>query len=110
MRQIIKGFLHQQGLRRIMEADNGVGALALLRGGGVDLLITDQNMPRMSGIELTRKIRQDPALASLPIIMMSAESKREQIVAAMQAGVNEYLVKPFPITALLDKIERLFGP
>jgi two-component system chemotaxis response regulator CheY len=82
--------------------------LTALRAGGIDLVVTDWNMPGMSGIDLLRAIRADAELKSLPVLMVTAENTREQIIAAAQAGVNGYIVKPFTAATLRDKIERIF--
>jgi two-component system chemotaxis response regulator CheY len=80
----------------------------MLQGGGFDLLITDWNMPGMPGIELLKTVRADEALSSLPVLMVTAESKRDQIVEAAQAGVNAYVVKPFTAGTLEEKIRLIF--
>lgn len=83
-------------------------ALPLLKHGRVDFLITDWNMPGMSGIDLIREVRGDPRLAHIPILMVTAEAKREQIITAAQAGVNGYIVKPFTAAVLKEKIDKIF--
>ncbi len=109
MRRIIKGLLHDLGYARITEADDGLTALPLLKAGHFDLLITDWNMPGMHGVELLRQVRTDERLATLPVLMLTAEAKREQIVAAAQAGVNGYVIKPFTAAVLKEKIEKIFA-
>ena len=96
MRRIIKNLLRDLGFTNVDEADDGKTALPLLKHGRVDFLITDWNMPGMSGIDLIREVRSDPRLAHIPILMVTAEAKREQIITAAQAGVNGYIVKPSP--------------
>jgi two-component system chemotaxis response regulator CheY len=111
MRRIIRNLLGELGFpaANIQEAEDGNGALTALRaGGGIDLVVTDWNMPGMSGIDLLRAIRADAELKSLPVLMVTAENTREQIIAAAQAGVNGYIVKPFTAATLRDKIERIF--
>ncbi len=108
MRRIIKNLLRDLGFTNTAEADDGNTALPMLKGGGFDFLITDWNMPGMTGIELLKACREDAELASLPILMVTAEAKRDQIIAAAQAGVNGYVVKPFTAAALQEKIEKIF--
>ncbi|MGH8214877.1 MAG: chemotaxis response regulator CheY [Rhodanobacteraceae bacterium] len=110
MRRIIRNLLGELGFgaANIREAEDGTAALAALRAGGIDLVVTDWNMPGMTGIDLLRAIRADAELKSLPVLMVTAENTREQIIAAAQAGVNGYIVKPFTAATLSDKIERVF--
>lgn len=108
MRRIIKNLLRDLGFQNITEADDGKTALPILKQGGIDFLVTDWNMPEMTGIELIAEVRNDPNLAHIPILMVTAEAKREQIIAAAQAGVNGYVVKPFTATVLKEKIEKIF--
>ncbi|TVS18334.1 MAG: response regulator [Gammaproteobacteria bacterium] len=108
MRRIIKNLLRELGYTNTIEADDGETGLAELKKGGVDFLITDWNMPNMPGIELLRNVRNDPVLKDLPVLMVTAEAKREQIVQAAEAGVNGYVVKPFTAQTLQQKIDRIF--
>ncbi len=108
MRRIIKNLLRDLGFNNTVEADDGLTALPVLQAGGIDFLITDWNMPGMQGIDLLKKVRADEKLASLPVLMVTAETKREQIIEAAQAGVNGYIVKPFTAATLKDKIEKIF--
>lgn len=108
MRRIIKNLLRDLGFNNTAEADDGNTALPMLQNGGFDFLITDWNMPGMQGIDLLKAVRADPKLASLPVLMVTAESKRDQIVEAAQAGVNGYIVKPFTAVTLKEKIEKIF--
>jgi two-component system chemotaxis response regulator CheY len=108
MRRIIKNLLRDLGFQNITEADDGKTALPILKQGGIEFLVTDWNMPGMTGIELIGEVRKDPNLAHIPILMVTAEAKREQIIAAAQAGVNGYVVKPFTATVLKEKIEKIF--
>ncbi len=108
MRRIIKNLLRELGYTNTIEADDGTTGLAELKKGGVDFLITDWNMPNMPGIELLQNVRKDPALKDLPVLMVTAEAKREQIVQAAEAGVNGYVVKPFTAETLQQKIDRIF--
>lgn len=108
MRRIIKNLLRDLGFNNTSEADDGQTALPILQAGKIDFLVTDWNMPSMSGIELLRAVRADSALASMPVLMVTAEQKRDQIVEAAQAGVNGYIVKPFTADVLREKIDKIF--
>lgn len=108
MRRIIKNLLRDLGYTNTQEADDGMTALPMLQADNYDFLITDWNMPGMQGIELLKNLRKDPKLAKLPVLMVTAEQKREQIVEAAQAGVNGYIVKPFTAVTLKEKIEKIF--
>ena len=108
MRRIIKNLLRDLGFNNTVEADDGNTALPILQAGGIDFLITDWNMPGMPGIDLLRAVRADDKLANLPVLLVTAEAKREQIVEAAQAGVNGYVVKPFTAETLKEKIEKIF--
>lgn len=108
MRRIIKNLLKELGFSNIEEADDGATALPMLKKGNFDFLVTDWNMPGMTGIDLLKAVRADPALANLPVLMVTAEAKREQIIMAAQAGVNGYVVKPFNGPTLKEKIDKIF--
>ena len=108
MRRIIKNLLRDLGFSNTQEADDGLTALPMLKAGGFDFLVTDWNMPGMQGIDLLKEVRADADLASLPVLMVTAEQKREQIVEAAQAGVNGYVVKPFTAQTLKEKIDKIF--
>jgi two-component system chemotaxis response regulator CheY len=110
MRRIVRNLLDELGVpgSNIREAEDGNAALAMLRQGKIDFVVTDWNMPGMTGIDLLRAIRADEALKSLPVLMVTAENTREQIIAAAQAGVNGYIVKPFTAVTLKEKIDRIF--
>lgn len=108
MRRIIKNLMHDLGYSNTFEADDGTTALPMLRGGGFDFLITDWNMPGMQGIDLLKAVRADPQLANLPVLLVTAETRREQIVAAGEAGVSGYIVKPFTVQTLKEKIDKIF--
>jgi len=108
MRRIIKNLLRDLGFNNTHEADDGASAFPILKEGGYDFLVTDWNMPGMSGIDLLKKIRTDSSLASLPTLMVTAEAKRDQIVEAAEAGVNGYVVKPFTAQILKEKIDKIF--
>jgi two-component system chemotaxis response regulator CheY len=107
MRRIIKNFLNDLGYANVQEADDGTTALPILKQGNIDFLVTDWNMPGMPGLELLKAVRADPAIAKLPVLLVTAEAKREQIVEAAQAGVNGYVVKPFTAQTLKEKIEKI---
>jgi two-component system chemotaxis response regulator CheY len=108
MRRIIKNLLKDLGMTNVQEADDGQTALPILKQGGIDFLVTDWNMPGMTGIDLLKEVRSDPNLASMPVLMVTAEAKKEQIIAAAQAGVNGYVVKPFTAAVLKEKIDKIF--
>jgi len=108
MRRIIKNLLRDLGFANTHEAEDGTTALPLLRNGNFDFLVTDWNMPGMQGIDLLKAVRADPKLASLPVLMVTAEAKRDQILDAAQAGVNGYIVKPFTAQTLGEKIDKIF--
>ncbi len=108
MRRIIKNLLRDLGFNNTVEADDGSTALPILKNGGIDFLVTDWNMPGMSGLELLEQVRADPQLNKLPVLMVTAEAKREQIIRAAQAGVNGYVVKPFTAAVLKEKIAKIF--
>ncbi len=108
MRRIIKNLLKDLGFTNTVEADDGKTALPILQKGGIDFLITDWNMPGMTGIDLLRAVRANPQLTNLPVLMVTAEAKRDQIILAAQAGVNGYVIKPFTAATLKEKIEKIF--
>ncbi len=108
MRRIIKNLLRDLGFTNTDEADDGNSALPMLKSGRYDFLVTDWNMPGMTGLDLLKNVRADDSLKHLPVLMVTAEAKREQIVAAAQAGVNGYVVKPFTAAVLKEKIEKIF--
>ncbi len=108
MRRIIKNLLRDLGFTNTQEADDGKTALPMLQAGDFDFLVTDWNMPGMTGIDLLKAVRADEKLGDLPVLMVTAEAKRDQIVEAATAGVNGYVVKPFTAAALKEKIEKIF--
>jgi two-component system chemotaxis response regulator CheY len=109
MRRIVKGLLVELGYQDVTEADDGSTALPMLRNGSFDFLITDWNMPGMPGLELLKAVRSDPKLAKLPVLMLTAEAKREQIIEAAQAGVSGYVIKPFTAVTLKEKIDKILA-
>ena len=108
MRRIIKNLLRDLGFNNTQEADDGNTALPMLQSGSFDFLVTDWNMPGMTGIDLLKAVRADAKLASLPVLMVTAEAKKDQIIEAAQAGVNGYIVQPFTTETLKEKIDKIF--
>jgi len=108
MRRIIKNLLRDLGFTNTFEADDGNTALPMLKNGDFEFVVTDWNMPIMQGIDLLKEIRKDPNLKHLPVLMVTAEAKREQIIEAAQAGVNGYIVKPFTASTLKEKLDKVF--
>lgn len=108
MRRIVKNLLADLGFNNTVEAEDGNSALAVLRQDAVELVITDWNMPGMTGIELLRAIRADAKFRTLPVLMVTAEAKREQIIEAAQTGVNGYIIKPFTAQTLEEKLGKIF--
>ncbi|ART83392.1 response regulator [Oceanisphaera profunda] len=108
MRRIIKNLLRDLGFNNTFEADDGLTALPMLKNSDFDFVVTDWNMPGMQGIDLLKAIRADEKLKHMPVLMVTAEAKREQIIAAAQAGVNGYVVKPFTAGTLKEKLEKVF--
>ncbi|MVW70020.1 MULTISPECIES: chemotaxis response regulator CheY [unclassified Bordetella] len=109
MRRIVKNLLKDLGIENVDEAEDGAVALAKLQGGNFDLVISDWNMPNKDGLTLLQDIRADAALAKLPVLMVTAEAKKENIVAAAQAGANGYVVKPFTAAVLEEKLSKIFS-
>ena len=109
MRRIVKNLLNDLGYANVAEADDGKTALPMLQTGGFDFLVTDWNMPGMPGLDLLKAVRADPKLAKMPVLMLTAEAKREQIIEAAQAGVNGYVIKPFTAITLKEKIDKILG-
>jgi two-component system chemotaxis response regulator CheY len=108
MRRIITNVLKQIGFENIHEAEDGAKALNILQQEKIDFVITDWNMPQMSGLDLLKAIRADPERKDTPVLMVTAESLQENIVAAAQAGVNNYIIKPFDASTLSAKINKIF--
>lgn len=108
MRRILKNILKQIGFSDIEEAEDGNTALVRLRLGGFGLVVSDWNMPNMTGLDLLKAIRADNDLNKMPVLMVTAEAKKENVMDAIQAGVNNYVVKPFTAAALKEKIEKIF--
>lgn len=108
MRRIVKNILAQLGFANVEEAEDGKAALSKLKTGGFEFVISDWNMPNMMGIDLLREVRSDDSLKSLPFLMVTAESQKENVVEAVQAGVSNYIVKPFTADTLEQKLEAIF--
>ena len=108
MRSILKNLLYELGFNNTAEADDGETALPMLKAGNFDFLITDWSMPGMDGLTLLKTVRADKQLEDMPVLMVTAEAKREQIIDAAAAGVNGYIVKPFTAETLKEKIENIF--
>lgn len=108
MRKIEKQILHDLGYKNVDMADDGSTALPMLQKGNYDFVISDWNMPEMEGIELLKAIRADDRISKTPVLLVTAESKKEKIIEAAQAGVNDYVVKPFNAEILSEKISRIF--
>ena len=108
MRRIVKNLLNDLGFTNTAEADDGTTALVELQKAKFDLVVTDWNMPGMPGIDLLKAIRADESLAKIPVLMVTAEAKREQIIEAAQNGVNGYIIKPFTAATLEDKLVKIF--
>jgi len=108
MRRIVRGLLKELGFLNVDEAEDGVVALAKLKSEAFDFVVSDWNMPNMTGIDLLRAIRADAALAHLPVLMVTAEAKKENIIEAAKAGASGYVVKPFTAATLDEKLNKIF--
>ncbi|MEO6986322.1 MAG: chemotaxis response regulator CheY [Paralcaligenes sp.] len=108
MRRIIKNLLKDLGYENVDEAENGAMGLEKLRNGAFDLVVSDWNMPVMDGLTMLTQIRADAGLAKVPVLMVTAEAKKDNIIAAAHAGANGYVVKPFTAATLEDKINKIF--
>lgn len=109
MRRFIRGILEQLGYREVEEADDGDSALEKLRGTRFNLVIADWNMPRMNGLDLVRAIRADEGLKTIPVLMVTAEASKENIIEAVKSGASGYVVKPFSSDVLKEKIEKVLS-
>ncbi|MBI1308837.1 MAG: response regulator [Proteobacteria bacterium] len=109
MRRIIVNLLRQLGFTNMVEADDGTTAWDRLLAEPVDFVISDWNMPKMTGIDLLKKVRSEDRFKALPFIMVTAEGKRENVIAAVQAGVSNYIVKPFNAATLKEKLTKVVG-
>ncbi|TXG98050.1 MAG: response regulator [Nevskiaceae bacterium] len=108
MRRIVKNLLNDLGFANTTEADDGKTAWPMLQAGDFDFVVTDWNMPGMTGIDLLKNIRADARLAKLPVLMVTAEAQRDQIIEAAKAGVNGYIIKPFTAVTLKEKLDKIF--
>ncbi|TAM90136.1 MAG: chemotaxis protein CheY [Candidimonas sp.] len=108
MRRIVKNLLRDLGYERMEEAEDGAAGLERLREGGFDFVISDWNMPNLDGLSMLKAIRADGALSKLPVLMVTAEAKKENIIAAAQAGASGYVVKPFTAATLEEKLKKIF--
>lgn len=109
MRRIIVNSLSRIGHQDVVEADDGTSALAAFEDGGVDFIITDWNMPQMSGLDFSRRVRGHPRGGKVPILMVTTRSAREDILAAVEVGVNNYVLKPFTPPVLKEKIDAILN-
>ena len=107
MRRIVRNLLKELGHQNVDEAEDGEAALKKLRGGGFDFVVSDVNMPNMNGFDLLRAIRADDSLKALPVLMVTAEAKKEDIITAAQAGASGYIVKPFTKATLEEKLTKI---
>jgi len=107
MRRIVRNLLKELGYNNADEAEDGVAALAKLRAGGFEFVVSDLNMPNMNGFELLRQIRADDSLKHLPVLLVTAEAKKEDIVTAAQIGASGYIVKPFTKATLEEKLNKI---
>ncbi len=108
MRRIVRNLLKELGFTNIVEAEDGIDALNKLKAGDIQFVVSDWNMPNMTGIELLRSIRKDPSLKHLPVLMVTAEAKKENIIEAAQAGASGYIVKPFTAATMDEKLKKIF--
>ena len=108
MRRIVKNIMRQLGFANVEEAENGQDALTKLRAESFGFVISDWNMPVMTGIELLRAIRADDSLKAIPVLMVTAEAQKENLIEAIQAGVSNYIVKPFTAEVLQEKMNKIF--
>jgi len=107
MRRILKNILKQLGFKNLVEADDGTSAWDILQGQSIDLIISDWNMPKMTGLELLKKVRASDTYKRTPFLMVTAEAQKQNVIEAVQAGVSNYVVKPFTAEAISDKLEKI---
>ncbi len=108
MRRIIKNILTQLGFKNIIEADDGTTALDVLKSEKIGLIVSDWNMPKMTGLDLLKAVRADASLANTPFIMVTAEAQQDNIILAVKAKVSQYIVKPFTAETLSEKLNKIF--
>jgi two-component system, chemotaxis family, chemotaxis protein CheY len=109
MRRIVKNILVQLGYKNILEADDGTSALAIIKNEKIDLIVSDWNMPKMTGLDLLKAVRTDNATANIPFIMVTAEAQQDNIIQAVKAKVSQYIVKPFTADTMQEKLNKVFG-
>ncbi len=109
MRRIVKNILAQLGFKNIVEADDGTSAMKMLQQEKIDMIISDWNMPKMTGLDLLKAVRAEPSWAAIPFIMVTAEAQQDNIILAVKAKVSQYIVKPFTADTLGEKIDKVFG-
>ncbi|MEA2101020.1 MAG: chemotaxis response regulator CheY [Thermodesulfobacteriota bacterium] len=109
MRRIVKNILRQLGFTNILEADDGTTGLDILQKESIDMVVSDWNMPKMTGLELLKAVRGDEALKDIPFLMVTAEAQQENIIEAVKSGVSNYIVKPFTAETLGQKIDQIFN-
>jgi two-component system, chemotaxis family, chemotaxis protein CheY len=109
MRRIVKGVLKQLGFSNIVEAEDGAAALDALKKEKVGLIVSDWNMPKMTGMDLLKAVRSDEGLKETPFIMVTAEGQKENVIEAVKAGVSNYIVKPFTPETFSEKLEKVFA-
>jgi len=107
MRKVIRNLLKQIGYENIVEGDDGVNALKILRSQKIDLIVSDWNMPNMTGLDLLKTVRADESLKTTPFLMVTAEALQDNVIAAVKAGVSNYIVKPFTAEVLNEKIQKI---
>jgi two-component system, chemotaxis family, chemotaxis protein CheY len=107
MRRIVRNLLKELGFSNVDEAEDGAAGLAKLKAGGFEFVVSDWNMPNMDGLTMLKEIRADAAISGLPVLMVTAEAKKENIIAAAQAGANGYVVKPFTAATLDEKLNKI---
>jgi two-component system chemotaxis response regulator CheY len=108
MRRIVRSLLKELGFTNVDEAEDGQDALNKLKAGGFKFVVADWNMPNLDGMEMLKQIRADPDLKDMPVLMVTAEAKKENIIAAAQAGASGYVVKPFTAATLDEKLNKIF--
>lgn len=109
MRRILKNILKQLGFTNVVEADDGSTALEVLRSDEIDLIISDWNMPKVSGLDLLKQVRADSNLKNIPFLMVTAEAQKQNIIEAVKSGVSNYIVKPFTADTISEKLKKIFG-
>jgi len=107
MRRIVKNILRQLGFSNIIEADDGTTALDLLKENSVDLIVSDWNMPKMTGLDLLKAVRASDELKTIPFLMVTAEAQKQNVIEAVKAGVSNYVVKPFTAEQIAEKLEKI---